>query len=151
MVNQLSLQIPSMSTQPNLRPLGANALRIVRYAMLTGLLLFVGVAYFVHSNAPAPTEPVPGEAGPDLAMLRWVGFGMVAAAIVALGVLRGVRQRAPVERRGTLGLIGSAFCEGAGFMGAVYYFLGGDLMVFGAALLVFLASWAVLPADSEAA
>jgi len=133
-----------MSTQPNFRPLDANVLRIVRYAMLTGLLLFVGVTYFVHSKAPAPTEPAQ-----DLNALHWVGFGMVAAAIVALVVLRGVRRRAPVEKRGTIGLIGSAFCEGAGFMGAVYFFLGGGLDVFGAALVVFLASWAALPADPE--
>lgn len=133
-----------MSTQPNFRPLDANVLRIVRYAMLAGLLLFVGVGY-VHSKAPEPTEPAR-----DLSMFRWVGFGMVAAAIVVLGVLRGVRQRAPVERRATFGMIGSAFCEGAGFMGAVYYFMGGGLEVFGAALVVFLASWAILPADPEA-
>ena len=104
--------------------------------MLAGLLLFVGVAYYVHSNAPEPTDPAR-----DLSMFCWVGFGMVAAAIVALGVLRGVRQRAPVERRGTFGLIGSAFCEA--------YFMGGGLEVFGAALVVFLVSWAVLPADPE--
>lgn len=134
-----------MPLQTNARPLDANVLRIVRYAMLMAMLLFVGVTYYVHQNAPAPAEPAQ-----DLSVLRWVGFGMVAAAIVALGVLRGVRQRAPVERRATFGLIGSAFCEGAGFMGAVYYFLGGDLMVFAAALLVFLASWAVLPADPDA-
>ncbi|HET7464391.1 MAG TPA: hypothetical protein VFJ82_24240 [Longimicrobium sp.] len=122
----------------------AATLRIVRYAMLTGLLLFVGITYYVHANAPEPVETAS-----NLAALRWVGFGMVAAATVALGVLRGVRQRAPVERRGTFGLIGSAFCEGAGFMGAVYYFLGGGLDVFAAALVVFLASWAILPADPE--
>lgn len=133
--------MPSQTTPGQMT---AATLRIVRYAMLTGLLLFVGITYYVHANAPEPVETAS-----NLAALRWVGFGMVAAATVALGVLRGVRQRAPVERRGTFGLIGSAFCEGAGFMGAVYYFLGGGLDVFAAALVVFLASWAILPADPE--
>ncbi|HET7230619.1 MAG TPA: hypothetical protein VFJ16_11490 [Longimicrobium sp.] len=134
-----------MSTNSNVRPLDANILRLVRYAMIMAMLVFVGVTYFVHSNAQPPVEP-----SQSLPTFRLIGFAMVAGAIVALAVLRGVRQRAPVERRGTLGLIGSAIAEGAGMFGGVYYFLGGGLDVFAAAIVVFLASWAVLPADPEA-
>ncbi|HEU4559206.1 MAG TPA: hypothetical protein VFS20_15215 [Longimicrobium sp.] len=120
-------------------------LRLVRFAMLTMLLLFVGVTWFVHRNAP----PDPSGAA-NLSSLRWVGFGLCVAAIVAMAVLRGVRQRAPVEARGTYGLIGSAFGEAAALFGGVYYFLGGDLVVFAIGLLVFLLSWGILPADPEA-
>lgn len=125
--------------------MSASTLRIVRYAMMTMLLLFAGFAYAMHRNA----QPNPSGAT-DLSMLRWVGFGLCVAAIVAMAVLRGVRQRAPVEARGTYGLIGSAAGEGAALFGAIYYFLGGDLVVFALGLLVFLLSWGILPADPEA-
>ncbi len=126
--------------------LSATHLRIVRFAMLAGMLLFLGFAQMSRSNRAADGV------SPDtnLAMIRLVGFGMAAMALVAIAVIRGVRQRAPVEKRGTYGLIGSAFGEGAGFLGLVYFFLGGDLAVFAAALVAFLASWVMLPADPEA-
>jgi hypothetical protein len=134
-----------MPTDANVQPLAATTLRIVRFAMLTMLLLFVGFAYVKHRNA----QPDPS-GGTDLSLLRWVGFGLCVAAIVAMAVLRGVRQRAPVEARGTYGLIGSAVAEGAALFGGIYYFLGGDLAVFAIGLLVFLLSWGILPADPEA-
>ena len=126
--------------------MSASTLRVVRYAMLTMLLLFVGFAYMMHQNAPRD----PSAGATDLSMFRWVGFGLCVAAIAAMAVLRGVRQRAPVEARGTYGLIGSAFGEAAALFGGVYYFLGGDLAVFALGLLVFLLTWGILPADPEA-
>ena len=126
--------------------MSASTLRIVRFAMLTMLLLFVSVTHFVQRSAPNDAAA----SATDLSALRWVGFGLCVAAIVAMAVLRGVRQRAPVEARGTYGLIGSAVGEGAALFGAVYNFLGGDLVVFALGLLVFLLSWGILPADPEA-
>lgn len=126
--------------------MSATTLRLVRFAMLTMLLLFVGIAYVAHRNTP----PDPSTGGADLSMLRWVGIGLCVVAIIAMTVLRGVRQRALVEARGTYGLIGSAFGEAAALFGAVYFFMGGDLVVFAVGLLVFLLSWGILPADPEA-
>ena len=60
-------------------------LRLVRFAMLTMMLLFVGIAWFVHRNAPE----MPAESASNLPTLRWVGFGLCVAAIVAIAVLRG--------------------------------------------------------------
>ncbi|HEX9940187.1 MAG TPA: hypothetical protein VGB15_23840 [Longimicrobium sp.] len=125
--------------------MSGQTLRIVRFAMLTMLLGFVCFIWFVQRNAGGG-----GGGAPNLAALRWVGFGLSAAAVAALVVLRGVRPRAPMEARGTCGLIGSAFGEAAALFGAIYYLLGGGLAVFAIGLLVFLLSWGILPADPEA-
>jgi hypothetical protein len=135
-----------MGLQTSPRPLDTNLLRIVRFAMLAGLLLFVGIAYSVHRQAP-PDVP---QTETDLATIRLVGFGLSVMMMVGILVLRGIRQRAAVERRGTLSLIGSAMGEAAALLGAVYFFLGGGLEVFAAGLIVFLATWTLLPADPQA-
>jgi hypothetical protein len=121
-------------------------LRIVRFAMLAMLLVFVAVAWNVRSHQAADLPPTAS----DLGAIRYVGFGLCAAALAGLAVLRGIRQRAPVEKRATLSLIGTALSEGAALLGAVYYFMGGDLLPFAVGLLVFLLSWSILPADPEA-
>jgi hypothetical protein len=124
--------------------LSAATLRIVRYAMLVGVLLFGALAYYQSRNR------APGDGGADLEALRWVGFTFCAGAIASLVVIRGARRRAAPAARPTLGLIGSAFAEGAALLGAVYMLLGGDAIVFGLGMLIFLASWTLLPADPEA-
>ncbi|HYH83802.1 MAG TPA: hypothetical protein VEX86_28680 [Longimicrobium sp.] len=127
-------------------PLNGTKLRIIRFAMLAGLLMFAGVAYYIRSNQPADMPPPAS----DLAAIRYVAFGMCALALVATWVLRGVRQRAALDKRGTLGLIGTAFGEAAALLGIVYYFIGGDdFLPFAVGLLVFLLSWSLLPADPE--
>lgn len=120
-------------------------LRLVRYAMLAGVLIFGGVAYYLATNRPPEEAPTA-----DLSMLRWVGYGLCAAAIVALGVLRQIREGADEAKRGTLGLIGSALAESAAMFGAVYILLGGDVSIYGVGVLIFLATWTLLPADLEA-
>jgi hypothetical protein len=122
------------------------SLRIVRYAMLVGILLFGALAYYQASNR----VPMPGEEGADVSMLRWVGLGLCAAAMVGIFVLRGVRERAEAAARPTFGLIGSALAEGAALLGAVIVFLGGDPVVYALGVVLFLATWTLLPADSEA-
>jgi len=129
------------------KPLASSTLRLMRVAMLTMLLMFVGITVYVHQSAPpeVPRDPQ------FLNTLRMVGFALCVAAMVGLFVVRGARQRAPVEKRGTLALIGTAVAESAALLGAVYFFLGGGPEVFAAGLVVFLASWVLLPADPEAA
>ena len=84
-------------------------------------------------------------------MLRWVGFGLCAAAIFGMALLRQARERADVATRPNLSLIGSALGEAAALFGGVYMLLGGDISIYALAVVVFLASWTFLPADSEAA
>lgn len=132
--------MPAQSTNS----LPAQTLRIMRGAMMTMLLVFVCVVWFVQRDTPPNPEATP------LGLFRQIGFAMSVAALVGIVVLRGVRRRAPVEARGTWGLVGSALSEAAALFGGVYYFLGGGLDVFAAGLVVFLLSWTLLPADPEA-
>jgi hypothetical protein len=134
-------------TSPAYTPnLSGNTLKIVRYAMFVMLLIFGGIAYTQASHrTPDP------DALASAATLTYVGYALCAGALVALGVIRGIRARAEVRQRMTFGLVGSAIAEGVALFGAVIMFMGGQPWVWLAGLLVFLLSWAVLPADPDAA
>lgn len=120
-------------------------LRIVRYAMLVLLLLFGAFAYYQSTHrVPDP------ESATNLPLLQYVGYGMCVMAMVGMAVLRQVRERADDARRPTLGLVGSALAEGAALFGCVYMILGGTMTVYALALVIFLATWTILPADSDA-
>lgn len=125
-------------------PLTAAALRIVRYAMLVFVLAFGAFAYY-QSTHRAP--PAPGEGGPNLGLLRWVGLGLCAAVVGGIAVIRRIREGADPVARVTLALVGSALAEGAGMFGAVYMLLGGDITVYVVAVVLFLSTWTLLPAD----
>jgi hypothetical protein len=137
---------PSFSGRPGMTPA---SLRIVRYAMLMVVLLFGAFAYY-QSTHTVPL-PVPGEDGADVPTLRWVGFALGAGVIVGIAVMRQLRERADVSARPTFGLIGSAMGESVAVFGAVIMLLGGDIAVYALGVLLFLATWTLLPADSESA
>ncbi|MFL5384507.1 MAG: hypothetical protein ACJ8GN_18455 [Longimicrobiaceae bacterium] len=123
----------------------ATSLRAVRYAMLVLLLGFGAFAYYQSQHVvPDPENPT------DMSAIKWVGYGLCALVIVAIAVIRRIRESAAESTRPTLGLIGSAFAEGAALLGAVYMFLGGDISVYAIALVLFLSTWTLLPADSAA-
>jgi cytochrome c oxidase assembly factor CtaG len=126
-------------------PLTSSMLRIVRYAMLVLLLLFGAFGYYqsIH-RVPDPDSTT------NLPTLQWVGYGLCVMAMVGMAVLRQVRERADEDRRPTLGLIGSALAEAAALFGGVYMVLGGGITVYALALVLFLATWTLLPADSDA-
>ena len=126
-------------------PFSPQLLRIVRYAMLLMLLAFGSFAYYQSTHrVPDP------DSATNLPMLRYVGYGMCVMAMVGMAVLRQVRERADEVRRPTFGLIGSALAEGAALFGGVYMILGGTITVYALALIIFLATWTILPADSDA-
>jgi hypothetical protein len=132
---------PVFSGRPGLT---APKLRLVRYSMLVMLLGIGAFAYY------QPQGPAPGEDGADLGALRLVGFALCAGALVGITVMRGLRAKAEPAARSTFALIGSAVSEGAALFGAVYMLLGGDPLPYGIGILIFLASWTLLPADPEA-
>jgi hypothetical protein len=133
---------PAFPGRPGLT---STTLRIMRYAMLAMLLLFGAFAYYQS------THRAPDDAPTNLSYLRWVGFGLCAFAMVGVGVLRQVRERASGIAVPTLGLVGSALAEASALFGAVFMVLGGDITVYALGLVVFLATWTLLPADSESA
>jgi hypothetical protein len=120
-------------------------LRLMRYAMLALLLLF-GAFTYTQSQSRTPED-----GGADLSMLRWAGYGLCAVAIVGMAVLRQVREGSEGSVVSTLGLVGSALAEAAALFGAIYMLLGGDISIYALGLVLFLATWSVLPADTEGA
>ena len=125
----------------------AGKLKLVRYAMLAGLLIFGGVAYTQRANAGyEPQDPQT-----NLEAIGWVGYGLCAAAIVGIAVLRGIRARAEPPARLTWSLIGSALAESAALLGAVIILMGGEIWIYALGLLIFLGTWSLLPADPEEA
>lgn len=128
-----------------LRNQSPTTLRLVRYAMLIFLLIFGGIAYRQGTIRIAPPDPAP------LEMFRWVGMGLCVAAMFAIVLFRGIRARVEGSARFTWSLVGSALAEGVTLFGAVILFMGGDIWVYALGLLIFLATWGILPADPDAA
>jgi len=133
---------PVFPGQPGMTP---TSLRVVRYAMLVMLLGFGAFAYSQSQQAVPDPESLT-----NLSAIKWVGLGLCAVVIVGIAVMRRIRERMDASRRPTLGLIGSALAEGAALLGAVYMILGGDITVYAIALVLFLSTWTLLPADPEA-
>lgn len=127
--------------QPGVTP---TSLRIVRYAMLAGVLLFGAFAYYQSTQRP------PEDAIENLEYLGWVGYGLCALTIVVVAVLRQVRERASEDTRPTLGMVGSALAEGAAMFGGVFMILGGGIGIYALGLVLFLSTWSLLPADESA-
>src|SRR4051812_21100173 len=109
-------------------------LKLVRYAMLAGLLIFGAAAYTQRAHAGYE----PQDTATDLDAIRWVGYALCAGAIVAVAVLRGIRARAEAPARVTWSLVGSALAEGAALLGAVFILLGGEIWIYVLGLLIFL-------------
>jgi FtsH-binding integral membrane protein len=121
-------------------------LRIIRYAMLAFILGFGGFAYWTSTHRTEAPNPET-----NIAMIRWLGFGMLVAAVFAVVFFRSMRAKAEGAQRLTWSLIGSAMAEGTALFGAVIMFLGGDIWVYALALLLFLGTWGALPDDPDVA
>lgn len=113
--------------------------RFLRAAMLAGLLV---LGWLMYAQAARLS---PGERHHADHTLRYAGYGLCAFAIVALGVLRARRAGASGERRLRIALGASTVCEAAALMGAMYLGASGDASAFALAVVLFLASRALLP------
>jgi len=133
---------PAFPGRPGLTP---TSLRLVRYAMLAGVLLFGAIAYYQGA------QRAPEDAVENLEAIGWVGYGMCALTMVVVAVLRQVRERASEAARPTLSMIGSALAEGTAMFGAVIMVLGGGIGVYALGLVLFLSTWTLLPADAGTA
>ncbi|MBV9109602.1 MAG: hypothetical protein JO306_09370 [Gemmatimonadetes bacterium] len=118
------------------------ALKIVRYAMFVFLVVFGAIGYMQGSKR---TDTNPDQ----LQTMRWVGYAFCAAMVLAIGFVRGMRAKAPAQARTTLSLVGSAIGEATALFGAVIMLLGGEPWIYAFGLMLFLLTWAILPADPE--
>ena len=112
-------------------------LRIIRIALISGVLLFVLVSYLVHRDR----EPTG-----DFAFMGPAVLGVSALAIVGVVVLRRQQQRATTfQRKGELAIAGWALGEAAGITGTVHYLLSGEATWVATGLAVMLLAMIGLP------
>lgn len=121
------------------RPTTAVVLFIIRLALVTTVVMFGAVTWYVHSQQDQPFT-APNET------LDWVVIGVWAA--VAVGLMLLSRRYRAVPRRAdriSLAIVGWALGEAAAMLGGVHYFLTGDALRYGYGLLIFAISLMLFP------
>jgi hypothetical protein len=81
--------------------------------------------------------------------MAYAAYGFCAFITLAIAFVRGMRAKAPPQGRTTLSLVGSALGEGCALFGVVVMIVGGQPWVYAYGLLIFLLTWAILPADPD--
>ncbi|MFT5142947.1 MAG: hypothetical protein ACI80V_000234 [Rhodothermales bacterium] len=126
-----------MNTSPT-----APQMRLIRFALLLGILIWGAVAAFLASsagltvglNAPGPLASV-------------VAFLVVAAAGALLYIRRLLEDEEDFSRRTRLLIIGHVTCEISALFGGVHLITTGGLLPYAAGLTVFLFSFILLPVE----
>ena len=115
---------------------------LIRFAIILGVVVFGGVAWWVRDGGAATPPP-----NPDFfARLGIVPALVAGAALAAVIVLRLVwgRETDPARRR-SLSIVALAPAEAAALFGAVGYFLSGDSRWFLAGMFVLAATVVLFP------
>lgn len=118
----------------------AATLRIIRVALLTGVLVFGGIAYYL-------TQQRGGGLGPEHAdTLQVVNIALLVG--VAIGIMI-VQRRHAAEgdpaRRTTLNILAWALGEAVALIGGVHFLLVGNPVPYLVGLMMMLASFIVVP------
>jgi hypothetical protein len=124
----------------------ARVLQLIRMSLVTGMLLFGGVIYYVHSRPGWEKHGAPEGLGYAV-----LGAWAVVAALMFL--LLGRYRNAPTRAaRASMAIAGWAVGEGAAMAGGVYYFMTDDVTRFIGGLLIFFAALSLfpIPPDDEA-
>lgn len=115
-------------------------LRIVRMALLTGVVVFGGiVTYLVGQNPPSPQA--------DLRVaLQWVNIGFLILSAAGVLVLQRVHaaEREPARRQ-TWNIVAWALGEATAMFGGVHYLLVGSPAPYLVGLAMLVASFVLVP------
>ena len=121
---------------------GTASLAVMRLAMLAGVLLFGAVSWWMRRSAPSPSTVDP-QFAEILAALPLVGGSVALVAVVilrkALASVRDPLRQAPLR------LVGWATGELAALVGAVGYFLSGNVTSYLIGLGVLVFTFVALP------
>ena len=114
---------------------------IIRIALMTGVFMFAGIAYFGPQFGITPEfgRSVSGES------LRWVARAFFGIAVAVAVVLKSKLESAKPEQRSQYLIIGWAVGEAAALMGVVTYMGGGGLAPLMLGLLAFVFTLVMLP------
>jgi len=132
---------PSSPPRQNASP---TALRLVRIALLTGVVVFGVIAHFlVQQDGPRGTR----EMAP---VLQWVNIGFL---VVAAGVILVLQPRHAAEpdpaRRGVYNIMAWAVAESTALFGGVHMLLVGSATPYLVGLATLVASFVLVPIREE--
>lgn len=118
---------------------------VVRIGLLTGVLLFAGIAMSQRRGGAVPEAMahIPVE---TLRYVLWVGVGV---AILAALFLRSRVETAAPQRKAMITLTGWSIGEGVALLGIILHFAGGDISTLALGLLAFVAALMLLPVPRE--
>lgn len=126
----------------NARPFNVGALRLIRGAMLFGVLLINGVVgYLVTFEHLEVGISVPSSVAMN-GLFLFMSLTALAAVIVIRNKLETVTDLA---QSGRLVLVGWLIAEGAALLGAGIYLMTANVMLFLAGVLVMLMAFFLLP------
>lgn len=121
------------------------ALRVIRGALLAGIVIFGSVAWYVTQEGPVAS--VTADATRYLSMVL---IGLSAASIGVVLVVRSLRERAEgIERRSTLTVVGWAMGEAPALLGGVIYLMTASAFPYLTGLCVFLLAVFLIPVPEE--
>jgi hypothetical protein len=122
------------------------AYRLIRLALLVGVLVFGMVAWYVSSGRSDVSF-----SAESLTVFRLVFFALAITTLAGLIVVRSVQAKAAdFERRASLAVIGWALAEGLALFGAVAFFLSGSASLYLLGLGVLVVALLVIPAPEQA-
>jgi len=122
-----------------------STLRVIRLALLGGVLLFGSVVWYL--TARGTIDPLPA-AGMTPLLIAFTGVSL--ASLFGLAVLRSQQARAEDPlRRATLAIVGWAVGEAPALLGGVIYLLSASPIAYYTGVAILLASFAVIPIPEE--
>lgn len=118
---------------------------VVRIGLLTGILLFAGIAMSQRRGGAVPEAMahLPVDA---LRYILWVGVGV---AILAALFLRARVESAPPSRKALITLTGWSIGEGVALLGIILHFAGADVSTLALGILAFVVALMLLPVPRE--
>ncbi len=123
------------------------ALRVIRLALLGGVLLFGGVVWFVRGRG-GPADMV----ALTTPLVTYVFVAICAGAAATIMALRSVSERTTdFGRRASLVIAAWAIGEGLAFLGGVHWFLTSMPTLFVLGFLVFVVGLATVPVPEPTA
>lgn len=126
-------------TQPRQLP-PSTTLRIIRVALLSGVLVFGALAYYLTDQRGGGLAPENG------GVLQIVNIIILVGAAVGIMVIqrRHLAERDP-RKRTTLNIIAWAMGEATALFGGVHFMLVGNPIPFLVGLVMMIASFVVVP------
>ena len=125
------------------QPVDPFALRIIRLALLGGVLVFgVAIAWMTGREGFTADASLGG-------VLRLAFLVLTLGTLAALTAVRTAQARADADRRGTFAIVGWALGESVALFGGVAWLLAGEMLLYLTGVGVLLVAFLLVPAPAE--